>query len=297
MSFAWLLLCIPFISHRFPALERLVAAFAEQRLRLADEARRRVPTLPVSYDEHWCCFWSEAPAAPLPPDAGAGHSSNSPYGSPSRDDNSSSSSSSSSCCDPSHSNSSHSYLRHRARPLYVVMVAVLNGPRAGHVVASEQAVTRPDGEALLDTLWGAMAFPLPMATTPPSYDHTQGGDEDASLHSPESLPDHHGLTIPSGAGGSGRPGGGGAAGAGAWPYASQGHGSCPRRPAGVLLAANLMPHYATVAGALLAVDVACRLESRADADAHAYRTQQQLLQQQHAAQYSKHHQKARAPMC
>jgi len=260
-----------------------VAAFAEQRLRLADEARRRVPTLPVSYDEHWCCSWSEAPAAVAPLRAAA--SASSPYGS-SGDPTSDPRSNQSSC------NSNSNYFRHRARPLYVVTVAVLNGPRAGHVVASEQAVTRPDGDALLDTLWGAMAFPLPMAAEHPNYPHhyhdPNNSDADALLHHPGD-----GSTFPPGAGGIG-----GARGAeAAWPYSMQGQGSCPRRPAGVLLAANLMPHYATVAGALLAVDVACRLESRADAEAHAYRTQQQFLQQQHAAQYSKHHQKARAPMC
>jgi len=41
----------------------------------------------------------------------------------------------------------------------------------------------------------------------------------------------------------------------------------PRRPAGVLVANWLVNHYATIAGELLAVDIACRLESRAEAAA------------------------------
>lgn len=219
-----------------------MAAFAAQRLRLADEARRRVPTLPVSYDEHWCCSWTEAPAAPPLPSPG----NSSRHGS----------SSQSSLSTSSHNGQHHPPLPARARPLYLVTVAVLNGPRAGEVVGCEQAVARPDGDALLDTLWGAMAFPLP-----------------AQLH-----------LGPAGA----------AAGAGPTDvplgpnaHALQQHESRARRPAGVLLGANLMPHYAVVAGALLAVDVACRLESRADAHAQAYRAQQ------HTAQQRAH--KARAP--
>jgi hypothetical protein len=196
-----------------------VAAFAAQRLRLADEARRRVPVLPVSRDEHWCCAWAEAPTPLAAADAAAATRPLRSHGGSSYGGGSSPST--------------------RPRPLYVVTVAVLTGPRAGEVVGCEQAVARPDGDALLDTLWGAMAFPLPAALGEPPH-----GPNAARL---------------------------------------QEHDSRARRPAGVLLAANLMPHYATVAGALLAVNVACRLESRADAHAHAYRVQQHTAQQRQKA--------------
>ena len=49
----------------------------------------------------------------------------------------------------------------------------------------------------------------------------------------------------------------------------------PRRPAGVLVTSRAIQHYATITGELLAVDIACRLETK-----------------QHALHYHQHH---RAP--
>ena len=40
-------------------------------------------------------------------------------------------------------------------------VMVLTGEREGMVVGSEQTTEPPNGDAILNSLWSAMAFPLP----------------------------------------------------------------------------------------------------------------------------------------
>ena len=98
-------------------------AFADQRARLTDEARRRVPSLPV-HDEHWCCYWTETPGAlPAPLGAqgvGGGGSGGSESG--------------------SSGGRRGGGGGGGGAPLYVVTVAVLSGQRVGAVVGSEQAV-------------------------------------------------------------------------------------------------------------------------------------------------------------
>lgn len=84
---------------------------------------------------------------------------------------------------------------------------VLSGTREGMIVGSEQSVEVPNGHIILNSLWSAMAFPMPMVGP-------------------------------------------------------------ARRPRGVLVANRLIHHYAPIAGELLAVDIACRLESRAEADSN-----------------------------
>ena len=84
---------------------------------------------------------------------------------------------------------------------------MLSGAREGMIVGSEQSVEVPNGHIILNSLWSAMAFPMPMVGP-------------------------------------------------------------ARRPRGVLVANRLIHHYAPIAGELLAVDIACRLESRAEADSN-----------------------------
>ena len=47
------------------------------------------------------------------------------------------------------------------RRVYIISVVVLTGKRSGLVVGTERAKEPPNGEALLRSLWNAMAYPLP----------------------------------------------------------------------------------------------------------------------------------------
>lgn len=46
---------------QFPQLERLVSNFSQERNKLTKNAKKIVPKLPISMNEHWCCICCDSP--------------------------------------------------------------------------------------------------------------------------------------------------------------------------------------------------------------------------------------------